>query len=161
MLVLMANFATLPTLRFTSKCGATRIVWVAILITFGVLSGQVPGLSNNFSKLTLTSVAVAHNRLQITRYVRAVLEIEPLRIQTYERIQAIMGHKVPGNLCHRKSGLPNNVKQECDRYHNESAEIIRNNQLSLWEFNQITWDCQHKPWLKNLIQQEIRRQQQQ
>lgn len=148
------------TLSFVRYCRATRVAGVIVLATVGWLSGQVPGLSPDFSRLTVTSTASAQNKLQIIRYAQAVLQIEPLRIQTQERIQAMMGRRVPGDLCRQRGILlPSNVRKACEHYHNRSAEIIRNNRLSLWEFNHITWESQSKPWLKNQIQQELLRQQ--
>ena len=152
----MSNFALQP-LHVLSKCLSERTAWVVVLVTVGWLSGRVPGLSHDFSRVTLTSEAHAQNQLQIARYAQTVLQIEPLRIKTRERIQIMMGRTVPGDLCHRER-LRSDVRKVCDDYHNRSAKIIRSNNLTLWEFNQITWKSQHQPWLKNKIQQELLRQ---
>jgi hypothetical protein len=82
--------------------------------------------------------------------------MEPLRLQSYQRVQQIMGGNVPKDVC-KQSNLVGSVTNICDRFFNESAEIIRSNGLSLTDFNAITQEVRKNPALKNQLNEELLR----
>lgn len=139
-----------------------RVGWVGVISTMGILSGWLPGLSNDVLTLTGSPAAYAQSSFsndQVNNYAQAVLAMEPLRQRSYQQVQRLMGGKTPDDVC-RQEGLPNPVRIICDRFFQESAEIIKGNRLSLNEFNQITQRAQNDSALKNRIQQALIRFQQ-
>ncbi|PZD75387.1 hypothetical protein C1752_00564 [Acaryochloris thomasi RCC1774] len=115
-----------------------RLTWIFLLSTSASLLGLTPSLTQNFSRIEIASVAYAQDLLlKIDNYAKSVLQMEPLRIQALNQVQAELGSQTPKDVC-RQNELPNAVKTICTNFFNQSAEIIRLNGLSNREFNQIT-----------------------
>ncbi len=124
------------------------------------LTGTVPAWSGSRgSQITWSSAAVAQPVSKIRSYAGAVLEIEPLRRKAYKDVRRMMNGNLPNDVC-RQEQLPSNVKSVCSSFFDESANIIRRNNLSIGEFNELTQKSQSDSGLMNLIQQELVRQQQ-
>ncbi|NJK28865.1 MAG: DUF4168 domain-containing protein [Acaryochloris sp. RU_4_1] len=138
----------------------TRWGWVLLLATSSGLAGWVPGLAPDLAGITLSSTAVAQEQSNYTKllgnYAEAILQMEPLRLQSYQRVQQIMGGNVPKDVC-KQSNLVGSVTHICDRFFNESAEIIRGNGLSLTDFNAITQEVRKNPALKDQLNEELLR----
>lgn len=136
----------------------TCLGWVLLLASCSWVSGWVPGLTRDFTGLTLSSTAVAQNQPKfeklLGKYAEAILQMEPLRLQSYQQVQQIMGGTLPKNVC-KQSNLAAPVGNICDRFFNESAEIIRNNGLSLTDFNAITEEVRRNKTLKNQLDEEL------
>ncbi|MEO0374570.1 MAG: DUF4168 domain-containing protein [Cyanobacteria bacterium P01_A01_bin.17] len=115
-----------------------RLIWIFLLSTSAGLLGLPPSLTQNFSRIEIASVAYAQDLLlKIDNYAKSILQMEPLRIQALNQVQAELGSQTPKDVC-RQNELPNAVKAICTNFFNQSAEIIRLNGLSNREFNQIT-----------------------
>lgn len=124
------------------------------------LTGIVPaGSGHGVAQITWSSAAVAQPVSKIRNYAGAVLEIEPLRRKAYKDVRRMMNGNLPNDVC-RHEQLPINVKSVCSSFFDESANIIRRNNLSIGEFNELTQKSQSDSGLMNLIQQELIRQQQ-
>lgn len=136
----------------------TRLGWVLLLASCSWLSGWVPGLTRNFTAITVSNTAVAQSSAnfekQLGKYAEAILQMEPLRLQSYQQVQQIMGGTLPKNIC-KQSNLLTPVNNICDRFFNESAEIIRSNGLSLNDFNTITEEVRKNKTLKNQLDEEL------
>lgn len=136
----------------------TRLGWVLLLTSCSWLSGWLPSLASDFSRLTWSSTAMAQNQANyeklLGKYAEAILQMEPLRLQSYQQVQQIMGGSLPKNIC-KKSNLAAPVNNICDRFFNESAEIIRSNGLTLTDFNAITEEVRKNQSLKNLLDDEL------
>lgn len=136
----------------------TRLGWVLLLASCSWLSGLAPGLSDNLSTLTWSSSAAAQSQPKYEKllgnYAEAILQMEPLRLQSYQQVQQIMGGALPKNIC-KKSDLVAPVNNICDRFFNESAEIIRSHGLSLTDFNAITEEVRKNKSLKNQLDEEL------
>lgn len=123
----------------------------------GLFSGWVPGLSQDFSTVVFNTATYAQSAEQITKYARAVLQMEPVRQTAYQEVRRILKGSVPGDVC-RQGGAPRSVKDICSRFYTRSAQIILSNGLSIGEFNEITRRLQGDAGLRTRIQQEMRRQ---
>lgn len=129
----MANLVHVPPLHLSH-----RLVWSFLLSTSVSLFGLTPGFTPNFSRFDSASIAYAQDLLpKVDNYVKAVLQMEPLRIKALRDVRAEMGPQTPKNVC-RQSDLPDTVQTICANFFNRSAQIIQLNGLSNWEFNQIT-----------------------
>ncbi len=108
--------------------------------------------------LTWASTAMAQNRSNYKKllgnYAEAILQMEPLRLQSYQQVQQIMGGTLPKNVC-KQSDLVVPVNNICDRFFNESAEIIRRHGLTLTDFNAITEEVRRNKTLKNQLDEEL------
>lgn len=124
----------------------------------GLLSGWVPGLSQDLSTVVFDTATYAQSAEQVQRYARAVLMMEPVRQTAYQEVQRIMKGSVPGDVC-RQGSVPRSVKDICSRFYTRSAQIILSNRLSIADFNSITRRLQGDAGLRNRIQQEMVRQQ--
>ncbi|WP_299412872.1 DUF4168 domain-containing protein [Acaryochloris sp. IP29b_bin.148] len=136
----------------------TRLGWVLFLAFCSWGSGWVPGLTRDFTGFMLSSTAVAQSQPKFEKmlgnYAEAILQMEPLRLQSYQQVQQIMGGALPTNVC-KQSDLATPVDNICDRFFNESAEIIRSNGLSLTDFNAITEEVRKNKTLKNQLDKEL------
>ena len=154
----MSNF-TRQTYMFKSLV-SSRLGWVLLLASCSCLSGGVPGLTRNFTGMTLSATAVAQEQAdfekKLGKYAEAILQMEPLRLQSYQQVQQIMGASLPKDVC-KQSDLLAPVDNICDRFFNESAEIIRGNGLSLTDFNAITEEVRRNKTLKDQLNEELLR----
>jgi|GEM_PF-2732172 len=137
---------------------SNRLGWVLFLVSCSWLSGWVPGLTRDFTGITASSTAVAQPQPNFEKllgnYAEAILQMEPLRLQSYQQVQQIMGGALPKNVC-KQSDLLAPVNNICDRFFNESADIIRSNGLSLTDFNAITEEVRKNKTLKNRLNEEL------
>jgi Domain of unknown function (DUF4168) len=131
-----------------------------VLVCCAWLTGAVPSWSGDAgSQISWSSVAFAQPANKIRGYAGAVLEIEPLRRRAYNDVRRMMNGNLPNDVC-RQGQLPGNVRSICTDFFDESANIIRKNNLSINEFNDLTQRSQSDSSLMNQIQQELIRQQQ-
>jgi hypothetical protein len=134
--------------------------WGIILMACcGCLTGVVPEWSRQSAQLNGSSAVLAQTTNQIRSYAGAVLDIEPLRKRAYRDVRQMMKGSVPSDVC-RIGQLPGNVNSICSSFFDESANIIRRNNLSINEFNDITQKSKTDSKLMNQIQQELIRLQQ-
>lgn len=131
---------------------------IGMLTITGLASGLTPGLSKDFSTVVFSTAIYAQSAEQITKYARAVLQMEPVRQTAYQEVRRILKGSVPGDVC-RQGSVPRSVKDICSRFYTRSAQIILNNGLSIGEFNEMTRRLQGDAGLRSRIQQEMRRQQ--
>lgn len=132
---------------------------ILLLSIMGSLSGLVPGLTRDFSRLDLTSIAHAQELLpKVSNYADAVLQMEPLRIDALSQVRSYMGEQTPKNVC-RQNELPTSVKSTCTDFFNQSADVIQRNGLSNWEFNQITEKVRTDDIYKQRFDQELKKRQ--
>jgi hypothetical protein len=133
---------------------------ICFLVCCGWLTGVVPSWSGHLkdTQVTWSSVAFAQSTSKIRSYAGAVLEIEPLRRRAYRDVRRMMNGNLPSDVC-RQGQLPSNVRSICTDFFDESANIIRKNNLSIGEFNDLTQRSQSDSSLMNQIQQELIRQQ--
>jgi len=136
----------------------SRTVLVGMLSVGAVLSGWVPSLAKDLSIVTGdTAYAQSISNNQVVKYARAVLKMEPIRQSSFREFQRLTGGSVPPDC--RRQGLPNNVEYVCKRFFTRSAEILQDSGLSIGEFNKITERLQTDAELKQRIQRELMRQQ--
>lgn len=139
--------------------GRHRLLLILLASTVGNLSGFVPGLSRDLSQIETTSVVYAQSLLpKVSNYADAVLQMEKIRINALNKVRSYMGKETPPNVC-RQSDLPSSVESTCTEFYNQSAEVIRRNGLSNWEFNQITEKVRSNTRYRQRLDQELRRRQ--
>lgn len=92
---------------------------------------------------------------KLPSYADTFLRLEQERQKAKEQAEQFM-NPLPNNVCKQKN-LPGPVTNICDRFFNESAQIIRSNGLSLQDFNDITNKLRNDSSWKNLFDQELRR----
>jgi hypothetical protein len=143
------------------KVRSFNVQWwgILLLMSGGLLTGIVPGWSGDTAHLSWSTIVLAQTANQIRNYAGAVLDIEPLRRKAYRDVRHMMKGTVPSDVC-RLGQLPGTVNSVCSSFFDESADIIRKNNLSINEFNDITQRSKTDPKLMNQIQQELIRQQQ-
>lgn len=136
-----------------------RLAQILLLATIGSLSGIVPGLTRDLSRWDTTTVAHAQDLLpKLGNYADAVLQMEPLRINALNKVRSYMGNQTPKNIC-RQDTLPSSVKTTCTDFYNRSADVIRQNGLSNWEFNQITEKVRTSPRYRQRLDEELMKRQ--
>ncbi len=107
--------------------------------------------------------AQAYDQEKIESYAKAILEIEPLRQETYQEIQEILDTEtVPDISCDREESfqdLPSKARSRIVDYCNQSREIVENHGLSVSEFNELTQQLQEDSKLKQQVEEQLLKQQ--
>ncbi|MDJ0516822.1 MAG: DUF4168 domain-containing protein [Okeania sp. SIO2F4] len=155
----------------------SRSLFVVTLSTLGLMMGIIPRVSNPslnpifdtpaYAQESFTDQAVTAE--EITKYAVSVLQIENLRIGVYREIQNEFqkqspGGSVPPIICNQKSSvntLPQNIQVIAVSYCNQAKKIIEGNDLTVSRFNRITMTQKTDPTLREKIQTELIRIQQQ
>lgn len=127
-----------------------------MLSATALLSGTAPQLARQASDYVLGAPAYAQSGPEVSRYASAAYEIEKLRQSRYSEAKRLMGGNVPGDVC-RQPDIPGNVREICNNFLKESAEIIKRNGLSTAQFNAITRKKDSDAALQRQIQQELLR----
>lgn len=145
----------------------SQVLVVGALAGAGTLTGLVPSLSwqtdnsVSFNWTTLVHAQEISND-EITNYARAVLDIEPRRLQASQEIQNRTG-SIPPIVCNETqkiNRLPNNIRGIAVSYCDQAKKIIENRGLTVARFNEITLTQRQDSALKERIQNELIRLQQ-
>ncbi|HLO88286.1 MAG TPA: DUF4168 domain-containing protein [Nostocaceae cyanobacterium] len=95
------------------------------------------------------------NNTEILNYAQALLEIEPVRQEAFEKIKtAINGREVPEIVCNKPSsinGLSGEVKKIAVEYCVNSQKIVEKYGLTSEIFNKITVEVQSNNELKRQV----------
>ncbi|PSO61835.1 MAG: hypothetical protein BRC38_17180 [Cyanobacteria bacterium QH_6_48_35] len=99
------------------------------------------------------------NEKQVMNFSRAVLEIEPLRQSTYDELKKIMGSQsVPSIACNEQQnwrGLSEQAQKIVINYCNRAREIVKSNNLTISQFNEIKMRVDSEPKFKQRIQEAL------
>lgn len=106
------------------------------------------------------SAWVPYTDEQIESYARSIIEIEPLRVETSDRLQELTGSQsLPPIVCTEQDNLQSFSSEArevtasfCDR----SREIARANDLTVADFNGITRELGEDPALKERVEQYVK-----
>ena len=94
------------------------------------------------------------NDTELTNYVKAVLEMEPVRQQAFEEIKKIIGSKdIPQVICNDPTSvnaLPGKAKDIAVNYCNQSQQIVKKF-ISVERFNKITLEKQKNTTLQKQL----------
>ncbi len=135
-----------------------RIISQLLLVAFV----NIAGLGSSFLAWNSTvnaqsssSTGTSPQNTDIINYSRALLKIESVRQQAFENIKKIIGNReIPKMACNDPSSL-NNIPSEARdiavNYCNRSQEIVKENGLTIQQFNDITLELQKNEELKNQI----------
>jgi hypothetical protein len=95
------------------------------------------------------------NNVEVDRYAKAVLAVEPMRQQAFEKIKKlIISKEVPQVICNDPktvNALPDKAKDIAVNYCNQSQKIVEDSGLSVERFNQITLEKEKNNVLKRQI----------
>lgn len=142
--MLTPNFSPL-----TSKW-LSRSLLAAILSTMSCFAGLTPSISlKSAAILDFKSAASAQqsapslSAAEITNYARSLLDIEPLRQESYNQIkQRLTGRQqMPAIICsdpNSVNNLPREIRQSAIDYCQKSIQIVETNGLTISRFNEIT-----------------------
>lgn len=145
---------------------------VAALSAAGLLSGWTPEFSVKSSSLVFSGAAYAQEQFsaeEISSYARAVLQIEGLRVQSYQEIkQEVQKNNsegtVPPIVCNETSNLNSldrGIRAIAVNYCSLAKKYIEGNDLTVSRFNEITIAQKNDPTFRERITQELIRIQQQ
>lgn len=142
-------------LRFMLHAGLSRLLLVSALSTVGVLASYTPNLTQRSIDFGLGEAASAQAPTPaVSQYARAALLIEQERQQDHAEVKRIMGGNVPEDVCRQKN-IPSAVRDICNRFLKRSAEIIKENGLTITQFNDLTRRKESDPALQQKIQGEL------
>ena len=136
------------------------------IISAGALAfGGAPGLYGQSPGLVFGASAQAQeiSNQEITNYARAVLAIEPRRVEAYNEIKGMAGGSVPRVVCNETqeiNRLSGGVRGIAVNYCQQAKKVIETNNLTVSRFNQLTLLQQANPAVKQRIQAELLRLQQ-
>ncbi len=134
---------------------------VVTVTTVSLLSGLTPGLSKNFQTLVFSSSAQAQQAVsdtELTKYVRASLKIEALRLATYAEIKKATNGTVPDIRSCSLQGLQSEVASIWKRFCSQAEGLIEQEGVSNSRYNAITKMRQEDPNLEKRVLQERDRQ---
>ncbi|MFP4133119.1 MAG: DUF4168 domain-containing protein [Halothece sp.] len=137
------------------------LVTAALLVaesSLGVTSKSVFA-SSGFRNSIVAKAQNNYDEETINSYASAVLEIEPIRKEVQRKIEAeLEGEARPEMACNRSESyqdLPEEARSLIINYCNRSEEIVKEEGLSISEFNQITQQIQNNPELKERVQEQM------
>ncbi|OCR01713.1 hypothetical protein BCD67_13920 [Oscillatoriales cyanobacterium USR001] len=143
-----------------------KSIIVASIATAGLLAGVVPSLSGTSPTLVFGTAAQAQETIsskEITSYARAVLAIEPRRLEAVQEIKGKLNGSIPQVVCNETKSinrLRGDVRGLAVSYCEQAKKIIEEQGLTVSRFNAITLSQQADPALKQKIQAELLRIQQ-
>lgn len=149
----------------------SRTLIVAALSATGLVGGWIPELSGKSPSLVFNGAAYAQEQFsaqEITSYAKAVLQIEGLRVQSYQEIKQEVQRNnseetVPPIVCNETSNinrLDRNIREIAVNYCSLATEYIERNDLTVSRFNEITMAQQNDPAFRERIKEELIRIQQ-
>ncbi|MEG3989509.1 DUF4168 domain-containing protein [Microcoleus sp. S28C3] len=153
----------------TSTFGINRMLRQSLLLGIisaaALASGWAPGLYGQSPNLVFGAAAQAQeiSSEEITSYARAVLAIEPRRVEAFNEIKGMAGGSVPRVVCNETqeiNRLSGNVRGIAVNYCQQAKKVIETNGLTVSRFNQLTLLQQANPAVKQRIQAELLRLQQ-
>ncbi len=135
----------------------TRLVLFGALSTVSLASSPASYLSPRSAHLSLGEAAYAQaGPSVVSQYARAAFYIEQQRQQDYAEAKKLLGGNVPDDVC-RQQNIPTAVHDICGRFLKRSADIIKENGLTISQFNDITRRKEGDPNLQQQIQGELLR----
>ena len=149
---------------YCSRPDLIRILSQSLLIgtltTISLLSGLTPGLSKDLHTLVFTSSAHAQSvdNDELSRYVRASLKVEALRLATYDEIKRANNGTVPEIRSCSLDGLSSEVAPIWKRFCSQAENLIEKQGLSNSRYNTITKMRQDDPNLERRVIKERDRQ---
>ena len=143
-----------------------RFLTISLLVAIGVTGGIIPSIDKTSHQLTFNGTAYAEDftAQEVTKYARAVLEIETHRQQAYQDIQQIIGTQPSDIVCNEPNSftsLPADAKQVARTFCRTSKKIVENSGLTVSQFNTITSSVQSDKSLERRIQDAMLQIQQQ
>ncbi|MEG4963933.1 MULTISPECIES: DUF4168 domain-containing protein [unclassified Microcoleus] len=140
-------------------------LFAGIISAAALASGGAPGLYGQSPNLVFGATAQAQeiSNEEITSYARAVLAIEPRRVEAYNEIKGMAGGSVPRVVCNETqeiNRLSGSVRGIAVNYCQQAKKVIETNGLTVSRFNQLTLLQQANPAVKQRIQAELLRLQQ-
>ena len=140
-------------------------LFAGIISAAALAFGGVPGLYGQSPSLVFGASAQAQeiSNQEITNYARAVLAIEPRRVEAYNEIKGMAGGSVPRVVCNETkeiNRLSGGVRGIAVNYCQQAKKVIETNGLTVNRFNQLTLLQQANPAVKQRIQAELLRLQQ-
>lgn len=141
---------------------------VSALSTVAVLGRLAPSFAGQTPTLTVIapSYAQAFSDQEITKYAKAVLEIEPVRKGALDRfkkfVESTNSVQLSEIACHKVAGeglpwLTKEPRQIVVDYCEQSKEIVENNGMSIRRFNEITVNSRSNSELMRRIRNELLR----
>lgn len=133
----------------------TQFFLVSALSTVGLVASDAPHLLLRSTTGSPSGAAYAQaSPPQVSQYARAAFYIEQQRQQDYAEAKKIMSGNVPEDVC-RQQNIPSAVQDICGRFLKRSTEIIKENGLTISQFNDITRRKEGDPNLQQQIQSEL------
>lgn len=144
---------------------------VATLSMIAMVTGVVADLSTFPTAGTLGTAVLAQSSPEFTdeeivNYARAALAIETKRQQSYEEMRGTLaeGESVPEVVCSDTRRInrmkPAEARDVAVKYCTHAQTMIKQNNLTVARFNEITRSQQSNPQLQQRIQAELSRIQQ-
>jgi len=156
---------SLNTSKFCLNRMLRQSLFAGIISAAALASGWAPGLYTKSPNLVFGAAAQAQeiSSEEITSYARAVLAIEPRRVEAYNEIKGMAGGSVPRVVCNETqeiNRLSGGVRGIAVNYCQQAKKVIETNGLTVSRFNQLTRLQQTNPAVKQRIQAELLRLQQ-
>lgn len=138
-----------------------KLLAISTLSTVSVLLGFVPSVSYSPSTINFESVAHAQeiSNADVESYARSVLQINARRREALSQMRNVLGRdSVPSIVCNRPDSFdnqPREVRQIAVDYCEDSANIVKDNNLDTRRFNAITMAQESDSTLAERIRQAL------
>jgi hypothetical protein len=147
--------------RFSFNRILSQSLIVGLLAAMGMLCGLIPEVSKDSHSFVFSTSAHAQavSDEELTRYVRASLKIEQLRLVVYNEIKKVNGGNVPDIPSCSLQRLPGNIRPIWQNFCQQSQSITDAEGFSNNRYNAITKMRQADSTLEQRVRQEAARQQ--
>jgi hypothetical protein len=102
----------------------------------------------------------AVNDADLRKYAKAIIEIEPLRLEALQAIKSKVSGGVPSLMCHQPGnldGLPADARRIFVKHCDRASDIASKNGLSMDSFNRITAAVSADAGLRSKLQGLVNR----
>ncbi len=152
---------TSPLCSFRSR--STALVFLTVMFSWGqvgMMTAQAGYSKQRFAapRFSQSSAAEGISNPELKKYAKALIEIEPLRVNALGTISKRMEGNLPNLMCNQPdsmSSLPGDARKVFVNYCNQSQSIAQGYGLGLERFNEITNLVRSNPRLQSRLQRQV------
>jgi hypothetical protein len=141
---------------------STSVLRILLALTLAVGSWQIGGgaaqAGSMGQRFTRSVLVESISNAELTKYAKALIEIEPLRLAALDTIRSKTNGNLPNLMCHQPdsmSSLSSDARKVFVNYCNQAQAIAGKYGLGIKRFNDITSAVLSNPGLQERLQRQV------